>query len=140
MVKSLCVNGLPWNDRTIFKKHGMCGGLTSPTYSLESGSPDTVMAAHFAPHEWITHHRMTGSPGAKYAKYYIKRGGDILSVSASLKCPIADGIACPGIARYNDHILRKGKDTSVFGINPRQQIYARGIPKRHGHCNKLRAD
>ena len=35
-------------------------------------------------------------------------------VSASLKQPEADGIACPEIAGYNDHIIGKEKDTSVY--------------------------
>ena len=34
-------------------------------------------------------------------------------VSASLKSPKADNIACPEIDRYNDHIIVKEKDVSI---------------------------
>jgi hypothetical protein len=40
-------------------------------------------------------------------------------VSAESKCPKADGIACPWIARYNGHNLGKEKDASLLrGTGP----------------------
>lgn len=35
------------------------------------------------------------------------------TVCASVKGPKADGIACPEIDRYNDHIIVKEKDVSL---------------------------
>ncbi len=37
----------------------------------------------------------------------------VSAVCASVKGPKADGIACPEIDRYNDHIIVKEKDVSL---------------------------
>ena len=43
------------------------------------------------------------------------------TVTANLKWPKADGIAWPGVAGYNGHIMEKGKDASCdYTANKKQ--------------------
>lgn len=45
-------------------------------------------------------------------------------VSANLKCPKADGIACPDVAGYNDYIMRKERRL-CFDVQLHQQKHQR---------------
>jgi len=62
---------------------------------------------------------------------------ETLDVLASPKWPKADGIACPKIARYNDHKTTKGKDAPVSMILRQQYHPEASHPCMYGYCIKI---